>query len=222
MITPLNVSRPSAKPAPQSVSAQLDEAIIHAETSSIHLQSSHSYTKDAYVALDGYQPAAVDIQRDTPYRDVSPSGRSLHEKTNLTTPAAQNASAKGYDAVDTLGWAMSALDQAIPQLSPQDRREALQARHQLDQGEALWYADGALGTALASMNGGALPYIETAEADTPGQDVSWVGGEIYGNLREALGELNRAGQISGGSLNSVNSALATLRAIRARNGGTKE
>lgn len=202
--------------SPQNAAAFLDEAIIHAETSSIHLQSAHNSTRDSYQTLDGYQPAAVDISRDNAYRDVSPSGRSLHAKADATTIPAQNASGKQYDALATLDFAIAALDQAIPQLSPQDRRQALQARQQLQQQDPLWHADVALGTALATMNGGALPYIEAAEGDAPGQDVSWTGGEIYGNLRDALGQLGYAGNINGESLGSVNNALSTLRSLRER------
>lgn len=213
MITQL---MPRAGYAPRSATASLDEAITHTETSALHLQSANALTKDSYVALDGYQPAAVDIQRDTPYRDVSPSGRSLHARADATTSPAQNASGKQYDALDTLAFAIGALDQAIPQLPPQDQREAVKARRQLDQQDPLWHADVALGTALATINGGALQYIEAAEADAPGQDVSWAGGEIYGNLRDALGQLGYAGNINGQSLSDVNSALATLRAIRER------
>lgn len=215
MITQL-MSAPGFPPRPKTAPSSLDEAITHAETSALHLQSANTFTKDSYQALDGYQPAAVDVQRDTPYRDVSPSGRSLHGRADATTAPAQNASGKQYDALDTLALAIGALDQAIPQLSPQDRREALQARRQLDQQDPLWHADVALGTALATINGGALQYIEVAEADAPGQDVSWAGGEIYGNLRDALGQLGYAGDINGHSLADVNSALATLRGIRER------
>lgn len=216
MITQAMATRVQTTPAPQKVSASLDEAIIHAETSSLHLRTAHDATRDSYVQLDGYQPAAVDISRDTPYRDVSPSGRSLHMRADATTIPAQNASGKQNDALGTLSFAIQALDQAIPQLQGADRRDALQARRGLDQQNALWHADVALGTAMAAMNGGALPYIEYAEADSPGQDLSWTGGEIYGNLREALGQLGYAGNINGTSLNQVNDALATLRAVRER------
>lgn len=202
--------------APRSATASLDEAITHAETSALNLQSANSYTKDSFVALDGFQPAAVDIQRDTAYRDVSPSGRSLHARADATTIPGQNASAKQYDALDTLAFAIGALDKAIPDLSPADQREALKARRQLDQQDPLWRSDVEIGTALAAINGGALQYIEFAEADAPGQDLSWVGNEIYANLNEALGHFSYAGNINGQSLNDVNSALATLRAIRAR------
>lgn len=205
-----------AAPAPNTTSSSLDEAIVHAETSSLHLQTAHQATRDSYIQLDGYQPAAVDISRDTPYRDVSASGRSLHQRADATSLPAQNASGKQYDALASLNFSIQALDQAIPELSGSDRREALRARHQLQQQDPLWHADVALGTALASMNGGALPYIEAAEADAPGQDVSWMGAEIYGNLREALGQLDYAGNINGQSLHQVQDALATLRAIRAR------
>jgi hypothetical protein len=207
------VRRPMAE---KNAASSLDEAIIHAETSSLHLQTAHEATRDSYVTLDGYQPAAVDISRDTPYRDVSPSGRALHQRTDATTLPAQNASGKQYDALATLNFAIQALDQAIPELSGGDRQEALRARQQLQQQDPLWHADVALGTALATMNGGALPYIEAAEADAPGQDVSWMGAEIYGHLRDALGQLSYAGSINGQSLSQVNDALTTLRALRSR------
>jgi hypothetical protein len=216
MITSLVSGRFLATPAPKSAAAALDEAIVHAETSSLHLQSAHSMTRDSYQTLDGFQPAAVDISRDTPYRDVSPSGRSLHARADSTTVPAQNASAKQYDALATLDYAIAAVDQALPQLSPADRREALRARQGLLQQDPLWHADVALGSALATMNGGALPYIEAAEADAPGQDVSWTGGEIYGNLRDALGQLSHAGGINGSSLSQVNEALEILRQVRQR------
>lgn len=216
MITQALPSRSLAVPAPKGAATSLDEAILHTETSSLQLESAHASTHDSYVGLDGFQPAAVDIQRDSVGRDVSESARSLHRRADSTTVTAQNASGKQYDALATLDFAVAALDQALPELHGRDRQDALRARQQLDQGQNLWYADVHLGNALATMNGGALPYIESAETDTVGTDVSWTGGEIYGNLRDTLAYFNEAGRFNGGSLSQVKDALATLRAVRQR------
>lgn len=213
-----SVSQRGLTPAPsRQVAASLDEAIRLAETSSVHLQVAHEATQDSYVALDGFQPAATDIARDTAYRDVSSSGKALQVKADASTTPAEKASGKQYQALQTLDWATQALDQAMPGLSSSDRQAALLARQQLQQREPLWHADVALGTALATLNGGARPYIDIAAGDRPGQDVSWVGGEVYGNLRDTLGQLNQAGHLNGHSLQDVNSALTILRDLRERN-----
>jgi hypothetical protein len=208
--------KPLNTPAPKSAASSLDQAITQAETSAFHLNKAQQSTRDSYFALDGYQSEAVDVSRDTPYRDVAPSAHALHRRADSTTMSANDANSSHYEALQTLDWAVSAIDQALPDLSGEQRQEALQARAQLSQRDALWYADVALGNALATMNGGALPYIESAEADIPGTDVSWTGGEIYGDLRDTLGYINQAGGINSRSLQSVNSAVSILRDLRQR------
>lgn len=216
MTTSLSFSPSVARPAPRSAASSLEQALAHAETGSIQLESAHQDTRDSYSKLDGFQPATHDIARDTPYRDVSASARSLQARADATSTPAQNASGKQYDAIASFDYATAALDHAIPGLSPADQQKAFEAREKLQQRDPLWHADVALGSALASINGGARPYMDAAATDAPGQDVSWTAGEIHGSLNEALGNLGYAGDINSASLAAVNNAVAILRDILQR------
>ncbi len=209
-------TQPVSLPSPQSPARNLDEALIHAETSALHLKKAHQTTEDGYRTLDGFQPSAVDISRDTPWRDVSGSGRELRRKSESTGNKAENVASSQYSALGTLDWAVSALDRALRELPPQMRQEALEARHYLDQRDEIQQADLDIGYTLAGIYGGAMPYIQTAELDSPGQDVSWTGGEIYGILNQSLSHLGHAGHVNGESLAEVNEAISILRELRDR------
>lgn len=211
-----NPPRLTARPESVPARTHLQEALEQAELGAYHLEIAHDLTGESLAALDGYQPSTMDIARDTPTRDVSPSARALKAQANSSSLPAQTASGRQYDALASLHGAISALDQALPELSPQDRRDALQARRQLDQQDPLWHADVALSGALAAIQGGAVPYIDAAEQDAPGIDVSWTSGEIAGSLREATGQVHYAGNLNGKSLQTVHQAVATLRAIHQR------
>ncbi len=189
----------------------LEEAIKQAELGASELSSAQEQSREGHQAIDGFQPSVRDIANDTPYRDVSGSARQLGQKAASGTRAAERSGDYDSRAISSLSGAIAALDQAIPQLEPSQREAALIARHQLSQDDELWWADGALGTALAAINGGALPYIEAAQADAPGQDVSFTASEIYGTLQESLGHLAEANRIQGQSLSEIQSAIGTLR-----------
>lgn len=194
----------------------LREAIQQAEVAAAELSLAQQSAGQGHQVLDGFQAATRDIARDTPYRDVSDSATTLRQKASTATSSAERSGDYDSRAVASLGGAISALNQAIPQLEPADRRAALVAREQLSQADELWWADGALGTALAAINGGAVPYIEAAQADAPGQDVSFTAGEIHGALNESLGYLVEADRIQGQSLQDVHNAVETLRSLSER------
>lgn len=197
----------------QARSSSLEQAIDSAESGSFHLAAAHNSSLDSYRTLDGYQPSANDIARDTPYRDVSPSAQALHAKAEDATAKAQSADNSQYSAQDFLHFALSSLEEALPQLPPQQKSKAIEARQLLSQDQNLWYANVYLGNALASINGGAVPYIEAAERDAPGKDVSWTGGEIYGNLHDSLSYLKMAKDTNGSSLDEVRQAVSILKSL---------
>lgn len=191
----------------------LEEAIKQAELGASELCSAQEQSGESRQAIDGFQPSVRDIANDTPYRDVSGSAKQLGRKAVSATTAAERSGDYDSRAVSSLSGAIAALDNALPQLEPNQREAALAARHQLSQDDELWWADGALGSALAAINGGAVPYIEAAQADAPGQDVSFTASEIYGTLQESLGHLAEANRIQGQSLSEVQSAIETLRGL---------
>ena len=192
----------------------LGQAIEQAESGSASLASAQQETREGYQTLDGFQPAVRDIANDTLYRNVSGSARALGQKADGATSSAESSANFDSQALISLDGAIASIDAALPGLSESQRRTALQAREQLMQRDELWYADISLGSALAAINGGALPYIEAAQADGPGQDVSFTAGEIFGTLQESLGHLSQAEQIQGMSLAEVQSALKSLRELK--------
>lgn len=192
----------------------LDQAIELAESGRESLAAAQQETREGYQSVDGFQPAVRDIAKDTPYRDVSGSARALGQKAEGATSSAESSTDFDSRALASLDGAIASLDAAIPGLSGGQRRIALQAREQLMQRDELWYADISLGSALAAINGGAVPYIEAAQADGPGIDVSFTAGEIFGTLHESLGHFTQAERIQGMSLTDVQSALKTLRELK--------
>ena len=209
MISLSTIGRPSVR----TVAQHLEEATSQAELGAHELSSAQGSTLESYQAIDGFQPATRDIARDTAQRDVSESARFLEGKAQSATGSAERSGELDGRALGSLDRAVTALDLAIEGLSGEDRRAAESARSMLRQGDDLWLADAALGTALAAINGGALPYIEEAKGDAPGLDVSFAAGEIHGTLQESLGYLSEAGKIQGASLAEVKGAVEILRSL---------
>lgn len=85
----------------------------------------------------------------------------------------------------------------------------------------MWLADAALGTALAAIQGGALPYIEHAKTDAPGLDVSFTAGEISGTLQESLGFLSQAQGLQSSSLAEVQEAIGLLQSLATKHGQSR-
>ncbi len=202
-----------SRPMSISTKSALSQAIEQAEAGAYDLASAQRQSQGGYEIIDGFQASVRDIANDTPYRDVSGSARVLNQKADGGTRSAESSGDFDARAVAHLDGAIASLDAALPGLSEQQRQTALQAREQLVQRDDLWYADIALGSALAAINGGALPYIEAAQADAPGQDVSFTAGEIFGTFQETLGHFTQAERIQGASLDEVKSALQSLRQL---------
>ena len=213
---PLSLSRTPSVPAARGPARSLNEALTQAETTALHLKTANQSTEQSAETLDGFQASATDIQRDTPWRDVSASGRELHERTDATGEQAQSAVDSQFSALGSLDGAITALDQALHELPAQLREEALEARHHLDQREQIQRSNLELSYGLGAIYGGALPYIESAEHDLPGQDQSLIGNEIYGNLNESLAHLEIAGNVGSGSLANLSEAIGLLRGLRDR------
>ncbi len=193
----------------------VDNALRYAEASASSFGRARSKSQEGKESLDGYQGPVEQVRADRPSVSVAQHGRELQEQSYRATRGAEDSYSAQLQGLDESGAASYAIDQSWNQVPEHLHDELRTAQILLDQRDEASRTEYYLSSALATIHGGAAPYVDVVAQDTPHFVVSHYADPIASLLGDARFDLQTASRYGEITVKDVNHAVDLLRQVQA-------
>lgn len=193
----------------------IDGALSYAEASARSFGQAQSKSQEGEEALDGYEGPVAHIRADRPGVSVAEHGRTLQDKSHNATRGAEDSYSAQLQGLDESGAAIYAIDRTWQDVPVHLHDELRAAQHYLDQRDEASQTEYYLSSALATIHGGAAPYVDAAAQDTAHSVVSYYADPIASYLGDAQFHLQTANRYGQRTVQDVTYAVELLQQVQA-------